>query len=282
MIHHRTFIDRLFGRKKDPKFLDPLSLDFLKRKPEIEKAPPRGDLAPSSIFNDPSAPKADTQQPATSDTSSQPPRNRANMAAALDPRPHARKRWQRKMVIREIRGRHRMSKTTHIARTERRSLCKSPMIKTSVKKLGPLARQIAGKPIEEAIVQMRFSKKKAAKDVKRHLEYARDEAIVKRGMGLGGVKPIEDAKEPGSKAKSTSEAAENKTITIKDKNGKRRTIIDRTSIYIDEAWVGRGQYGREYEYRARGRVNMLRPPKTSKPPLPPPPQPFSLFTFYKT
>lgn len=162
------------------------------------------------------------------------------------------------MVIREIRGRHRMSKTVKIARSERQSLTKSEMLKTSVKKLGPLARQIAGKPVEEAIVQMRFSKKKAARDVKRMLEYARDEAMVKRGMGLGAVQAaVEEGQEVQQQPKP-------KPMVVIDKKGKRRTISDTTSMYVDQAWVGRGTYGREPDYRARGRLNIMRPPYTSK------------------
>jgi ribosomal protein L22 len=47
--------------------------------------------------------------------------------------------------------------------------------------------QIAGKTVEEALVQLRFSKKKVARDVWKGLKMARDEAIVARGMGLGKV-----------------------------------------------------------------------------------------------
>ncbi len=151
------------------------------------------------------------------------------------------------MVIREIQRRGRLSKPMQIKRTERQSLSKSEMLKTSVKKLGPLARQIAGKSVEDAIVQMRFSAKKAAKDVKEHLEFARNEAVVRRGMGLG---------EP--------EGTKGKEVEIELKNGKRRLVRDRTGLYVDEAWVGRGKYGKEPEHRARGRINMLRPPETSR------------------
>ncbi|KAI4128070.1 MAG: hypothetical protein LQ347_004328, partial [Umbilicaria vellea] len=103
-------------------------------------------------------------------------RDPAVMAAALDPNPRARRRWERKMTIRSIRSRGRLTKTVQILRTERSHLAKSHFLKTSVKKLGPLARQIAGKPIDDAIIQMRFSPKKAAREVKKHLEYARNEA----------------------------------------------------------------------------------------------------------
>src|SRR5690606_1446949 len=83
-------------------------------------------------------------------------RNPEYMQAVLDPRPQARMRWERKMITREIRRRGRLSKAVQIMRTERESLNKSHWFKTSVKKLAPLARQITGKNIDEAIAQMRF------------------------------------------------------------------------------------------------------------------------------
>lgn len=160
-----------------------------------------------------------------------------------------------------------MTKTVKIARTERSLLSKSHMLKTSVKKLGPLARQIAGKPIENAIVQMRFSKKKAAADVMKLLEYARDEAIVKRGMGLGQVRRTE-VKEgetySSEKLGDIAEPGKGAMTMVDDRKGRRRTVTDRTSIYVDEAWVGRGKYGSKPDYRARGQVYLMRPPLTSK------------------
>ncbi len=158
-----------------------------------------------------------------------------------------------------------MSKTVKIVRTERSSLSKSQFLKTSVKKLGPLARQIAGKPIEDAIVQMRFSKKKAAADVKKILEYARDEAIVKRGMGLGQVRPADG--EVDARGEDKGEVVgpgRKKIMVVEDRKGRKRVVTDRTGIYVDEAWVGRGPYGRAPDYRARGQVYMMRPPCTSK------------------
>lgn len=116
-----------------------------------------------------------------------------------------------------------------------------------MKKLGPLARQIAGKNIDDAILQMRFSKKKAAKDVKEFLEQAKNEAVVIRGMGL----PKAEGEEQGNLPV---------TITLKDK--KRLTINDPSSIYISQAWVNRGPYGRDFDHRARGNINILRPPYT--------------------
>lgn len=236
-------------------------------KPTIRRAtaPPKreGSLSADSIFaEDEATPKliASGRTPGRRTTAEQPAegeegeqdisletRNRENMQAVLDPRPQARKRWERKMVVREIRRRGRLSKTEQIMRTERESLSKSHWFKTSVKKLGPLARQIAGKNIDEAILQMRFSKKKAAKDVLEHLQHAKNVAIVRSGMGLGAAAG-EEAQKP---------------ISIVSKSGERKTITDPSSIYIAQAWVNRGPYGVDYDHRARGQINLLRPPYTS-------------------
>lgn len=184
-------------------------------------------------------------------------RNPATMAIVLDPHPRARIRWQRKMAIREVRKGGRLTPTQFIKRTERESTSRSANMKTSIKKLGMLARQIAGKPIEDAIVQMRFSKKKTAKDVLAYLEFARDEAIVKRGMGLGKV-VVEGDKDTTTTAKATEEK-----IDIRLKNGKRYAVSDKSQIYIQQAWVGRGPFGKAPDYRARGQVYVMRTPWTS-------------------
>ncbi|KAL8695524.1 MAG: hypothetical protein Q9224_003387, partial [Gallowayella concinna] len=157
-----------FRRRKQPEILDPSSPDFLKRKPTgvseaPQQLPPQGDLAPSSIFDEGESQNKPTRgQPGQQQRVS--PHDPAVLAAALDPNPEARRRWLRNQIIRNIRNRGQLTKAQRLARTERESLCKSAFYTTSVKKLMPLARQIAGKPIEEAIVQMRFSKKKVARD----------------------------------------------------------------------------------------------------------------------
>lgn len=170
-------------------------------------------------------------------------RDRERMQPALNPHPKAQLRWEKKMVIREIRKRGRIPKAIQIQRTERESLSKSHWFKTSVKKLVPLARQIAGKNIDEAILQMRFSKKKAAQDVLGHLEHAKNVAMVRAGMGLGSSEPV-------------------KPITVTLKSGERKKIDEPTSIYIQQAWVNRGPYGSDMDHRARGQINRLRPPAT--------------------
>ncbi|RFU36088.1 hypothetical protein B7463_g181, partial [Scytalidium lignicola] len=224
---------------------NPLTEEYLKRKPSNNRGGiVRGDISSSSIFEDEelAGPKPDAPVSAGKRV----PRNPEAMAAALDPDPDARKRWERKMVIKQIQTEGRLTRAQLIKRQERELLSKSHLFKTSVKKLVPLARQIAGKTVEEAIVQMRFSKKKAAQDVREHLEHARNEAIVRRGMGLGV---------PDKKSFSP--------VHIQTKDGKRVKVEDPTKLYIDQAWVGRGLFGMTPDHRARGQIFMMKNPSTS-------------------
>ena len=236
----------------------------------------RGDLASSSIFDaDRQIAEREEEQKAVQQGVSEDTRiggevrNPATMAAVLDPRPVARERWQRKMVIRDVKKNSRLSGPLFIKRTERESTSRSHNMKTSTKKLGMLARQIAGKTVDDAIVQMRFSKKKAAKDVLEYLEYAKNEAVVSRGMGLGAVSSA------GSDAQNLDEADSALTsagapqvkaprsVEIQLKDGKRHNVVDKTKIYVEQAWVGRGPYGKAPDYRAKGRVNIMYTPWTS-------------------
>ena len=188
-------------------------------------------------------------------------RDFSNMQRVINPRPRARLRWQRKMIIRNIKHNGVLTKEMRIARTERSHLSRSHFFKTSIKKLMPLTRQIAGKSIDEAIVQMRFSKKKAARDIRAHLIQARDEAVVVRGMGLTSpsIKHSAESIGPVTQDASTTPLGPDNASTNGAKKGQ---ISDESDIYIAQAWVNRGPYGKEPEYRARGRVNMLRPPHT--------------------
>ena len=206
-------------------------------------APQSGALAANSIFNDLSA-KPSPQRAVKGSALGLP--IPATRSLKLDPKPHRRRRWERKMVIRQVMRRGRLTKAQILKRTERAYVSKSDWLKTSIKKLSPLANQIMGKSVEEAIIQMRFSKKKNAIRVREHLEAARDEAIVHRGMGLG-------------KAEGRTG---NRTV-IRTKKGRRLDVKDRTSIYVDQAWVNRGPYGQDRNSRARGRVDKLRLPQTS-------------------
>lgn len=231
-----------------------------------------GDIASSSIFEDDR--RSQVQAGADEDTQTGGrKRNPASMARVLDPDPNARERWERKKVIQNIRKGGRLSKAEFLLQTEREHTAKSEMMKTSVKKLGMLARQIQGKTVDEAIVQMRFSKKGVAQQVLAHLEAARDEAVVMRGMGLGlvGVQEAE-SEAPNLNASSTdvtgvqpkaAVVSPSSPLDIQLKDGKRHTVTDTSNIYIEQAWVGRGQYGKLPDYRARGRVFIMRTPWTS-------------------
>ncbi|KAI9716964.1 MAG: 54S ribosomal protein L22, mitochondrial [Chrysothrix sp. TS-e1954] len=201
-------------------------------------------LSSSSLFSAPAVTAVERHAPQWFPVP--PGRNPISMATKLDPQPTKRRAWERKMVIMEVRKRGRISKEERIRRTERALTARSDFLRTSIKKLQPLANQIAGKSIEDAIVQMRFSKKGAAVEVKRHLEEARLKAIVERGMGLGKVQ----------------EAAGSKTV-IRLKDGTRHKIDDRTGIYIDQSWVGRGSYASSRSPRAKGTSHVLRHPQTS-------------------
>lgn len=235
-----------FGRKDvdtTPIPKNALTEEFLKRKTSRQLAPTKGDLAPSSIFEDEelAGPKP-VGKPGERII-----RNPVTMAAALDPDPRGRERWERKMLIRDIQKRGRLTKKQLLKKQEREVLSKSHDFKTSVKKLVPLAKQITGKTVDEAIIQMRFSKKKVAKDVREHLEHAKNEAIVRRGMGLGA-----------------SNGQKIAPIQIQTKDGKRVKVTDPTTIYVEQAWVGRGLHTFSPEHRARGQINMLLHPTTSK------------------
>lgn len=253
-----------------------------------------GDIAPSSVFEDErrvdqqisqEAAVLEQKQSARDMKGGIAGRDPTSMRRTLDPNPGARERFERKKVIQMVRKGGRLTKVEFLKRTEREHLVRSHNMKTSVKKLGMLARQIAGKSVEDAIVQMRFSKKKAAVEVRKQLEFARDEAVVMRGMGLGIVElegdtaaaeaanasrgerlAIDDVDLNADRATAAALADKKnseKPVEIQLKDGKRHTVTDPSNIYIDQAWVGRGPYGRLPDYRARGRVNIMRTPWTS-------------------
>ncbi|KAJ8110354.1 hypothetical protein OPT61_g6792 [Boeremia exigua] len=157
-----------------------------------------------------------------------------------------------------------MTKAAKIARTERSSLYKSQVLPTSVKKVQKILRQIQGKTVSEALVQLRFSPKKVARDIMKGLIVAQDEAIAGRGMGLGDKHALKKWTEQRNEVASTladldeqtpKTKGANKVIELKD--GKKKLVRDPTEIYIDQAWCGRGESWKSPEFRARGRVNML-------------------------
>ncbi|KAK3317001.1 ribosomal protein L22/L17 [Apodospora peruviana] len=181
---------------------------------------------------------------------------KAHINRAVDPDPRSRERWERKMIIRQIRrgtdAFSREPRADRIARTERQLTSKSPWIATSTKKLVKLAHQIQGKTVSEAVAQMRYSKKKWAQEVRFELEKARDQAVVERGMGRGPAIP------------EGEETPVHKEIKIQTKDGKHLTIDDPTRMYVAEAWVNRGKFRQpRIDYRARARMSLLKRPTTS-------------------
>ena len=202
-----------------------------------------------------------------------------------------------------IRRHGRLRRGEIIKRTERSTAQKSPSIKTSVKKLMMLARQVAGKKLDDAMVQMRFSKKKAAKDILRHLRYAKNKAIAEQQMGLQlpskgvwlaeraeketqrpGKKVVPKTEDPalaennqqetpdaktqmleGSQSLNTDpDQIQHNTVVVHDREGKKRYINDQSAIYIDQAWVGRTKWEYGLDIRARGKSHRLYKPFTSQ------------------
>ena len=170
-------------------------------------------------------------------------------ARALDPDPRSRVRWQRKKVIQMVKANGFVNKKDLIKRIEKDVTSRSDWLPTSTKKIGFLARQIVGKPVNDAIVQMRYSKKKMAREVKYQLEEARDLAVVSRGMGLGQASG--EAFEKGQEKR------------IRTKDGKWTVVKDPTQLYVDQAWVNRGPWrGFRLNFHGRGHRSMMKKPST--------------------
>ncbi|KAM4065953.1 ribosomal protein [Hirsutella rhossiliensis] len=175
-------------------------------------------------------------------------KTRETMAMVADPNPRSRVRWQRNKVIQMVRNNGQLTKEDRIKMTERELVHKSHFLPTSLKKLVMLSRQIAGKPVDEAITQMRWSKKKMSAEMRYYLEEARDLAVAQRGMGLGKVNG-ESLPKPRK---------------IMAKDGKWIAITDPTRIYVAQSWVGRGPWrGQELDYKGRGRHGLIQHPSTS-------------------
>lgn len=286
--HHQRRLASSKDSSKDGNRPNPILDEFRRNNPDAfsarrgseqqMQAPEQGDIAPSSIFEDDrrvtqqqtDGPSADNMVEDGKVKVGGVMRDPKNILRVTQPDPAAREKWLRKKVIQLVRKGGRLNKQEFLKRTEREHLVKSHNMKTSVKKLGMIARQIAGKTMDDAITQMRFSKKKVAVEVLKQLEAARDEAIVMRGMGL----PLQEGQpellnESSSSIAGTTNPArsepdrEQGPVQIQLKDGKKHKVASPSNIYIDQAWVGRGPYGSLPDYRARGRVFKMRTPWTS-------------------
>ncbi|KAI1455580.1 ribosomal protein L22 [Annulohypoxylon moriforme] len=172
-----------------------------------------------------------------------------HMRRAEDPDPRWRIRFLKKKVRQMVRDADKpLTKAQRIKLTEKEHTSTSDVLATSTKRLMFLSRQIVGKTVDDAITQMRFSKKKMAREVRWQLELARDEAIAKRGMGLGAA----DGK------------VFDKPRQIQTKDGKWMEVKDPTGLYVDQSWVGKRLWlGRKAHYMARGRISMMWKPSAA-------------------
>ncbi|XXH03278.1 hypothetical protein Hte_009676 [Hypoxylon texense] len=187
-------------------------------------------------------------------------RVREHVERAENPDPRWRVRFLKKKVMQMARADPAKppSREQRIRLTEKRHVSASPPVPTSTKKLVHLSHQIVGKTVDDAITQMRFSKKKMAREVKWQLEEARDRAIAAHGMGLGS----------GSSSSSSSSAprdnTNNKPFKIQTKDGKWIEVQDPTTLYVDESWVTKGPWrGARVQYHARSRMSMMWRPTAS-------------------
>ncbi|KAI1336522.1 ribosomal protein L22 [Xylariaceae sp. FL0016] len=190
----------------------------------------------------------DASSPTTAGTSMAFSPMKEHMQRALDPDPRWRIRYQKRKVMQMVKKNGQLTQKERLKMSEKELTSASDPLPTSVKKLVKLSHQIVGKTVEEAIVQMRFSKKKMAREVKFQLEEARNSAIVARGMGLG--------------AHGGQIFASPKKIQTKE--GKWIEVSDPTQLYVDQSWVGKRQArGARINFHGRGRMSMMRRPTTS-------------------
>ncbi|KAI1079832.1 ribosomal protein L22 [Whalleya microplaca] len=177
-----------------------------------------------------------------------PSRVREHMERALDPDPRWRVRYQKKKIAQMVRANGKLTREQRLRLAEKETASASSWLPTSTKKLVHLAHQVAGKTVDEAITQMRFSKKKMAREVRWQLEEARDQAIVSRGMGLGAA---------------NGELLP-KPRQIQAKDGRWLEIADPTTMYVDQSWVNKGpDRGMRIQYHARGRMSAMYRPTAS-------------------
>ncbi|TRX91970.1 hypothetical protein FHL15_007067 [Xylaria flabelliformis] len=168
-----------------------------------------------------------------------------HMEMALNPDPRWKVRYQRKKIMQMVRANGKLSKEEQLKLTEKEVISKSDGVPTSIKKLGHLSRQITGKTVDDAIAQMRFSKKKAAREVLYQLEEARAEAVASRGMGLGATE---------------GQLLPKKRIIL-TKDGDKLEVEDPTRLYVDQSWVTKGPpRSMRYQHHGRGHMSWMKSP----------------------
>ncbi|KAI1770620.1 ribosomal protein L22 [Hypoxylon cercidicola] len=176
-------------------------------------------------------------------------RVKEHLERAENPDPRWRVRFLKKKVMQMARTdpSKPLPRDQRIRLSEKQHGSASTHLPTSTKKLVFLSHQIVGKTVDDAITQMRFSKKKMAREVKWQLEEARDYAIAAHGMGLGS---------PG--------ARDEKPRKIQTKDGRWIEVQDPTTLYVDESWVTKGPWrGARIQYHARSRMSRMWRPTAS-------------------
>lgn len=262
LTQSRTFFGWLRGKKQDERDIAKEVVPPSKEEAEAMRKKLSTPKMGGSIFSDELGGDKDAGRDAAAtgaDTKLRGGGSKAplTLARAVDPDPRSRERWQRKIVARLVKRRldpwDKETRAERIARTERQHVHRSPLLITSTKKLMHIARQVAGKPLDEAVVQMRFSRKKFAREVGVQIDAARDEAVVMAGMGLS-------SSSSSSPAAATADGASEgfKPVKFKNKDGKWITVDDPSRLYIDQAWVNRGPFlFHGFHYSGRGRSHAM-------------------------
>ncbi|KAI1761961.1 ribosomal protein L22 [Hypoxylon sp. FL1150] len=181
-------------------------------------------------------------------------RVKEHVERAENPDPRWRVRFLKKKLMQMARTdpTRPLPREQRIRLSEKQHTSASPPLPTSTKKLVHLSHQIVGRTVDEAITQMRYSKKKMAREVKWQLEDARDRAIAAHGMGLGAP------------AAATATQDNGKPRKIQTKDGRWIEVRDPTTLYVDESWVTKGPWrGQRIQYHARSRMSMEWRPSAS-------------------
>ncbi|KAI0155392.1 ribosomal protein L22 [Hypoxylon sp. FL1284] len=185
-------------------------------------------------------------------------RVKEHMERADDPDPRWRVRFLKRKVMQQARvdPAKPPPRDEVIRRTERQHTSASDLLPTSTKKLVHLSRQIAGKTVDEALTQMRFSKKKMAREVAWQLEEARDRAVAAHGMGLGSA--AAGARQQKQGAEQQPQPPPRK---IQTKDCRWIEVRDPTTLYVDQSWVTKNRFrGKVFNWHGRARMSFKKRP----------------------
>ncbi|KAF8311167.1 ribosomal protein L22 [Clavulina sp. PMI_390] len=103
--------------------------------------------------------------------------------------------------------------------------------KISHRKLNALGRQISGKPIDQAVLQMMFSEKKASTRIKSMLCIARDHAVDYKGLDRSRLVVSQAWVEKGSKQKRVDIKGRGRTGIKEHVNARLRVILSHGLTY---------------------------------------------------